>query len=129
MALPIIPTDINGANRFNQFDPSIMGLILKTTNNDALAYDDPRAAKATRCDRHVAYWEPYPGDYESVSARMGAPHSNVNKNMIIGKLTGFWMFKEYLGLSLSDTFKTWTVMESIVGVTGLAGVLLLSAVV
>ncbi len=37
--------------------------------------------------------------------------------------TGFWMFKEYFGLSLKDTFKTWTVMETIVGVIGLIGVL------
>ncbi len=43
--------------------------------------------------------------------------------------TGFWMFKEYLGLSLRDTFSTWTLMETIVGVAGLAGVLLLSVVV
>lgn len=39
--------------------------------------------------------------------------------------TGFWMFKEWFGLSLKDTFKTWTVMETIVGVFGLIGVLLL----
>lgn len=39
--------------------------------------------------------------------------------------TGFWMFKEYIGLSLKDTFKTWTVMESIIGITGLAAVLIL----
>jgi H+/gluconate symporter-like permease len=39
--------------------------------------------------------------------------------------TGFWMFKEWFGLSLADTFKTWTLMETIVGVCGLAGVLLL----
>lgn len=39
--------------------------------------------------------------------------------------TGFWMFKEYLGLSISDTFKSWTVMETIVGIVGLIGVLIL----
>ena len=39
--------------------------------------------------------------------------------------TGFWMFKEYFGLSLGDTFRTWTVMETIVGVVGLLGVLVL----
>ncbi|MEO8795311.1 MAG: gluconate:H+ symporter [Daejeonella sp.] len=43
--------------------------------------------------------------------------------------TGFWMFKEYLGLSLADTFRSWTVMETIVGVIGLAGVLTLNLVV
>jgi len=40
--------------------------------------------------------------------------------------TGFWMFKEYFGISVSDTFKTWTVMETIIGVMGLAGVLVLN---
>lgn len=42
--------------------------------------------------------------------------------------TGFWMFKEWFGLSLRDTFKTWTVMETIVGVMGLIGVLILDLV-
>jgi gluconate transporter len=40
--------------------------------------------------------------------------------------TGFWMFKEYVGLSLSDTFRSWTVMESVIGLVGLAGVMVLS---
>jgi Gnt-I system high-affinity gluconate transporter len=40
--------------------------------------------------------------------------------------TGFWMFKEYFNLSLKDTFKTWTVMESLIAVLGLIGVLLLN---
>lgn len=40
--------------------------------------------------------------------------------------TGFWMFKEYFNLSLKDTFKTWTVMESLISVLGLAGVLILN---
>lgn len=39
--------------------------------------------------------------------------------------TGFWMFREWFGLSLKDTFRSWTVMETIVGLVGLAGVLLL----
>jgi gluconate transporter len=40
--------------------------------------------------------------------------------------TGFWMFKEYFGISVSDTFKTWTVMETIIGIMGLTGVLILN---
>jgi H+/gluconate symporter-like permease len=40
--------------------------------------------------------------------------------------TGFWMFKEYFGISVSETFKTWTVMETIIGVMGLIGVLILN---
>jgi Gnt-I system high-affinity gluconate transporter len=41
--------------------------------------------------------------------------------------TGFWMFKEYFGLSLGDTFRTWTIMETLVGTSGLIGVLILDA--
>ncbi len=40
--------------------------------------------------------------------------------------TGFWMFKEYFGISIKDTFKSWTAMETIVGVMGLAGVMVLN---
>lgn len=38
---------------------------------------------------------------------------------------GFWMYKEYFNLSVKDTFRSWTVMETIVAVAGLAGVLAL----
>ena len=43
--------------------------------------------------------------------------------------TGFWMFKEYFGISLKDTFRSWTMMESIIGIIGLGGVLLLNVFV
>ena len=43
--------------------------------------------------------------------------------------SGFWMFKEYFGLSLRDTFRSWTVMETLVGVFGLLFVMLLSLLV
>lgn len=40
--------------------------------------------------------------------------------------TGFWMFKEYFGISVKETLMSWTIMETIVSVSGLAIVLLLS---
>jgi gluconate transporter len=40
--------------------------------------------------------------------------------------SGFWMFKEYFGLSLKDTFRSWSLMETLVGVFGLLFVMLLS---
>ena len=43
--------------------------------------------------------------------------------------SGFWMFKEYFNLSIRDTIRSWSLMESIVSLTGLAGVLVLNAVV
>ena len=42
---------------------------------------------------------------------------------------GFWLVKQYLGTSVVQTFKTWTVMECLLSVTGLLGVLLLSVIV
>jgi Gnt-I system high-affinity gluconate transporter len=39
---------------------------------------------------------------------------------------GFWMFKEYFNITLKDTFRSWSLMETIVSVVGLAGVLFLS---
>ena len=42
---------------------------------------------------------------------------------------GFWLFKEYFGLTLKETLLSWTVMESLVGVVGLICVLGLSLVV
>lgn len=38
---------------------------------------------------------------------------------------GFWMFKEYYNVSIKHTFLIWTVMESIVGLVGLATCLIL----
>lgn len=39
---------------------------------------------------------------------------------------GFWLFKEYFNLTLKQTFKTWSIMETIVSVVGLLGVLILN---
>ncbi|MFN1208923.1 gluconate permease, partial [Enterococcus lactis] len=39
---------------------------------------------------------------------------------------GFWMFKEYFDLNVKQTLKIWTVLETVISVTGLLMVLLLS---
>jgi GntP family gluconate:H+ symporter len=66
----------------------------------------------------------------------GMPH--VNKELLVvsigaGSLIashvndgGFWLVEEYLNMSVPQTLATWTVMETIIAVVGLAGVLLLS---
>jgi gluconate:H+ symporter, GntP family len=41
---------------------------------------------------------------------------------------GFWLIKEYFGLDIGQTLKSWTVLECLISVVGLAGVLLLSLV-
>ena len=41
--------------------------------------------------------------------------------------SGFWLFKEYFNLNIKDTLRSWSVMESLVAVFGLAGVMLINA--
>ena len=40
--------------------------------------------------------------------------------------TGFWLFKEYFGLTVVQTLRSWTIMETIVSIVGLLGCLLLA---
>jgi GntP family gluconate:H+ symporter len=42
---------------------------------------------------------------------------------------GFWLVKQYFGLSVGETIKSWSVMETVISVLGLLGALLLSLVV
>jgi GntP family gluconate:H+ symporter len=42
---------------------------------------------------------------------------------------GFWLVKEYLGLSMYDTFKSWTVAETVLSVSGLLLTLLLNSII
>jgi Gnt-I system high-affinity gluconate transporter len=68
---------------------------------------------------------------------MGAAHTDPNLMVLAvgaGSLmfshvndSGFWLFKEYFNLSLKDTFRSWALMETIVGTMGLIGVLILHA--
>ena len=37
--------------------------------------------------------------------------------------SGFWLVSRYLGLSVTETLKTWTVMTTVVGLVGLGMVL------
>ncbi|MFF3840701.1 gluconate:H+ symporter [Streptomyces sp. NPDC001930] len=41
---------------------------------------------------------------------------------------GFWLVKEYFGMTVGQTIKTWSVMETIISVVGIGFVLLLSLV-
>ncbi|OAV70619.1 5-keto-D-gluconate transporter [Bacteroidales bacterium Barb4] len=41
--------------------------------------------------------------------------------------SGFWLYKEYFNLSLKDTFRSWSIMETIVSVVGLIGVMIINA--
>jgi Gnt-I system high-affinity gluconate transporter len=43
--------------------------------------------------------------------------------------SGFWMFKEYFNLTIKETIRSWSIMETIVAVVGLAGVLILDKII
>ena len=38
---------------------------------------------------------------------------------------GFWLFKEYFNLSIKDTIRSWSIMETIISILGLGGVLVM----
>jgi GntP family gluconate:H+ symporter len=42
---------------------------------------------------------------------------------------GFWLVKEYFGMSVGQTIASWSVMETVISVVGLAGVLILNLIV
>ncbi len=42
---------------------------------------------------------------------------------------GFWLIKEYFGLSITQTLKSWTLLASVVSVVGLLGALVLNALI
>lgn len=43
--------------------------------------------------------------------------------------SGFWLFKEYFNLSIKETIRSWSLMETIVSISGLIGVMILNAFV
>ena len=42
---------------------------------------------------------------------------------------GFWLFKEFFGITVKETVRTWCALETIIAVMGLVGVLLLNTIV
>jgi len=42
---------------------------------------------------------------------------------------GFWLFKEYFNLTIGETIRSWSALETIISVCGLVGCLLLSWVI
>jgi GntP family gluconate:H+ symporter len=77
----------------------------------------------------------------SIMAPIAAALPQVNRELLVvaigaGSLIashvndgGFWLVKEYLNMSVPQTVATWTVLETIIAVGGLAAVLLLGLVV
>lgn len=69
------------------------------------------------------------------------PHLHTDVNLMVlsigaGSLmfshvndSGFWLFKEYFNLSIKDTIRSWSLMETIVAVVGLIGVLTLNLII
>lgn len=43
--------------------------------------------------------------------------------------SGFWLFKEYYNLSIRDTIRSWSLMETIVAICGLVGVMIVNSII
>jgi gluconate:H+ symporter, GntP family len=77
----------------------------------------------------------------SVMAPIAAAIPNANKDLLVvaigaGSLIashvndgGFWLVKEYFNMTVPQTVATWTALETIISIVGLAGVLLLALAV
>ncbi len=113
-----IGTDIANVVKQVQFPPLILGWLVATVVRIAIGSATVAGLTAAGIVQPLIATDP------SVSAELmvlsvGAGSlmcSHVND-------TGFWMFKEYFGLSLADTFRSWTLMETIIGIVGLVTVL------
>ena len=65
-------------------------------------------------------------------------HSDVNVALVVLAIgagsvilshvndAGFWMFKEYFGLTVKETFLTWSLLETIISVSGILFILFIS---
>jgi H+/gluconate symporter and related permeases len=42
---------------------------------------------------------------------------------------GFWLVKQYFNMTVAETFKTWSMMETILSIVGIIFIMLLSLVV
>jgi hypothetical protein len=42
---------------------------------------------------------------------------------------GFWLINQYFGMSVVDTIKTWSVMETVISVVGMACVMAMTLIV
>ena len=42
---------------------------------------------------------------------------------------GFWLVKQYFNMTVAETFKTWSMMETILSIVGIIFIMLLSMVV
>jgi GntP family gluconate:H+ symporter len=77
----------------------------------------------------------------SIMAPIAAATPGINRDLMVvavgaGSLIashvndgGFWLIKEYFNMSVAQTVATWTMLETIVSLVGLAGVLLLDVIV
>jgi GntP family gluconate:H+ symporter len=77
----------------------------------------------------------------SIMAPIAAAMPEVNKDLLVvaigaGSLIashvndgGFWLVKEYFNMSVAQTVATWTMLETVISIVGLAGVLILGLVV
>jgi GntP family gluconate:H+ symporter len=77
----------------------------------------------------------------SIMAPIAAALPHANKDLLVvaigaGSLIashvndgGFWLVKEYFNMTVPQTVATWTVLETIIAIVGLAGVLLLGLMV
>lgn len=104
-----------------QFSPLVLGFIVATIIRVATGSATIAALTTVGIIKPLLAQTHIPTELMVLSIGSGSlMFSHVNDS-------GFWLFKEYFNLSLKQTFKTWTVMETLLGITGFIVVLILNA--
>ena len=88
---------------------------------------DFRLSALLYVERHAPHL-PVPRVLPTVEARNGFTSSGAGGTSL-GHVNdaGFWLVKEYLGMTVGQTLRTWTVMKALMGVTGIAILLVVNS--
>jgi len=94
---------------------------------DQVKGDDCLAAMTAQLDDALAFFR---GISEERSLHRYAPDKwSIREALSHVNDAGFWLINQYFGMSVKDTFKTWSAMETLISCVGMAGVMILSVIV
>ncbi|HLT82346.1 MAG TPA: gluconate:H+ symporter [Cyclobacteriaceae bacterium] len=114
-----VSTEIAGLLQDLDMDPLVLGWLIAATIRVCMGSATVSGLTAAGIVAPAIAGQPVDPNLMVLSIGAGSlMFSHVNDS-------GFWMFKEYFNLSIMDTIKSWSIMESIVAIAGLAFVLIL----
>ena len=115
-----ISTEIAGLLQNLKMDPLVLGWLIAATIRVCMGSATVSGLTAAGIVAPAIAGQPVDPNLMVLAIGAGSlMFSHVNDS-------GFWMFKEYFNLSIMDTIKSWSLMETIVAIAGLIFVLILN---